>query len=275
MRLLYPSHPLKTAQPDEQFAEEVMAVRAAGFEVSFFSLEKFQTEEFRVIPPLLSNETVLYRGWMLSASEYEALEQKLNRVGASPLVSTDAYLATHYLPNWYPHIKDLTPETRIYPPDCDIEAELRALNWSAFFIKDYVKSLKTSVGSRISKPEEVSAVVSEMVRFRGTIEGGFCVRRIEDFLPGTDSIPWMSHNVRTARGESWRQATARFPISSDGRRLTLPQCWPSGSANCLDSREGMADSIVNESGIYSERHPGPAAVAAVAQAGQLCHFTAR
>ena len=49
-----------------------------------------------------------------------------------------------------------------------------------------VKSLKTSVGSRISKPEQVSAVVAEMQRFRGVIEGGFCVRRVESFLPETE-----------------------------------------------------------------------------------------
>ena len=186
MHLLYPSHPLKAAQPDEQFAEEVAAVRGACFEVSFFSLENFQIGEFRAVPPIPADKTILYRGWMLSASEYKALELELTRSGAKLVISTDAYLACHHLPQWYPHIKDLTPETRIFPLNCDLETELRALNWPAFFIKDYVKSLKTSLGSRISKPEQVSAVVSEMRRFRGTIEGGFCIRRIEEFLPQTE-----------------------------------------------------------------------------------------
>jgi hypothetical protein len=186
MHLLYPSHPLKAVQPDEQFAPEVEAVRAAGFEISLFSVERFQNGEFRAVPAVPRDENILYRGWMLSAPEYEALELELNRVGAKPLVSTAGYLASHYLPNWYPHVKDLTPETRVYPLDCDLEAELRALNWPAFFIKDYVKSLKTSIGSYISKPEQISQVVSEMRRFRGTIEGGFCVRRVEDFLARTE-----------------------------------------------------------------------------------------
>jgi len=65
-----------------------------------------------------------------------------------------------------PHIKDLTPETHIYPPDCDLITELRALDWPEYFIKDYVKSLKTSVGSRISNPQQVSALVEDMQRFR-------------------------------------------------------------------------------------------------------------
>jgi hypothetical protein len=186
MHLVYPSHPLKTAQPDEQFVEEVMAIRDARFGASFFSLDNFQNREFRIIPSIPGDESVLYRGWMLAGPEYKALESELARSGASFLVSSDAYLANHHLPNWYPHIKDLTPETRIYPADCDLEAELRALNWPGFFIKDYVKSLKTSVGSRIFKPEQVSVVISEMRRFRGTIEGGFCVRRVEEFLPQTE-----------------------------------------------------------------------------------------
>lgn len=186
MHLLYPSHPLKTAQPDEQFAEEAAAVRGAGFEISFFSLENFQIGEFRAVPPIPKGKIVLYRGWMLTASEYKFLESELTRLGAKSLVSTDAYLANHHLPQWYPHIKDLTPETRIYPPNCDLEAELRALDWPAFFIKDYVKSLKTSLGSRVSEPEQVSAIVSEMRHFRGTIEGGFCVRRVEEFVPQTE-----------------------------------------------------------------------------------------
>lgn len=102
------------------------------------------------------------------------------------MVDRTAYLANHHLPNWYPQVADLTPETRIFPADCDMEAELRTLGWTEFFIKDYVKSLKTSSGSRVSKPEQVSELVAGMRRFRGSIEGGFCVRRVEDFLPDSE-----------------------------------------------------------------------------------------
>ena len=186
MHLLYPSNPLRPRHPDDQFAAEVEAVRSASFEVSLFSMESFQAGEFHTVPPLPSATDVLYRGWMLSASEYEAFVSALVRSGARPLVSLDAYLASHYLPNWYPCIKDLTPETHIYPPDCDLITELRALDWPEYFIKDYVKSLKTSVGSRISNPQQVSALVEDMKRFRGAIEGGFCVRRVESFLPDTE-----------------------------------------------------------------------------------------
>lgn len=186
MNLLYPSSPLRNSQPDEQYASEVSAVRDAGFEVSLFSFEDFQNGQFRTRPILASTSEILYRGWMLSAEEYLRLEDAVSRSGACLATSAAAYLSNHHLPNWYPQLVDLTPDTRIFPIDCDLAAELRALNWTEFFIKDYVKSLKTSVGSRISKPEQAVALVADMRRFRGNIEGGFCVRQVEKFLPNTE-----------------------------------------------------------------------------------------
>jgi hypothetical protein len=186
MHLLYPSSPLSARQPDEQYAAEVDAVRAVGFGVSLFSLEDFQGGTFRAFPSLPSSSDILYRGWMLSGTEYEAFVSALAHAEARAAIDLQTYLGSHHLPSWYASLADLTPETRVYPPDCDLQAELRALSWSEFFIKDYVKSLKTSVGSRITKPEQVAAVVADMRRFRGVIEGGFCVRRVESFLPDTE-----------------------------------------------------------------------------------------
>lgn len=186
MHVVYPSNPLQAKQPDEQFLAEVEAVRSVGFEISLFSMEDFQVGEFCAVPPLPTGVDVFYRGWMMSATEYEFLVSNLANAGDKPLSSIDDYLSSHHLPNWYSKIQDLTPETRILPRDCNLEAELRALAWPEYFIKDYVKSLKTSVGSRISKPEQVSTVVAEMQKYRGVIEGGFCIRRVENFLPDTE-----------------------------------------------------------------------------------------
>jgi hypothetical protein len=186
VHVLYPNNPLRAHQPDEHFAAEVDAVRAAGFQVSLFPLEDFQAGTFRANPALPVDTEILYRGWMLTATEYAAFVSAICRAGAMPAIELQAYLSSHYLPAWYPSLADLTLETRVYPPDCDLEAELKALAWPEFFIKDYVKSLKTSVGSRITSPEHVMRVVAEMRRFRGAIEGGFCVRRVESFLPDTE-----------------------------------------------------------------------------------------
>ncbi len=110
----------------------------------------------------------------------------IDSMSAKPHTSLANYLATHYLPNWYELLAEFTPETKFYPLDDDLEYELNILGWDKFFIKDYVKSLKTSVGAIVSDPSEIQTVITQMQKFRGRIEGGICVRRVEDFIPETE-----------------------------------------------------------------------------------------
>jgi len=62
---------------------------------------------------------------------------------------------------------------------------LRRLGWEKFFVKDHLKSLKTSVCSIIEDPEQIKTVVSEMEEYRVFIEGGLNIRRVEDFIAGS------------------------------------------------------------------------------------------
>jgi ATP-grasp domain, R2K clade family 3 len=177
---LFPAHPLKAAAVEEMFADQLAALRELGYSASLCPDAVIHGgKPLRNVP---AGATVVYRGWMLNASEYGRLAQAVTTASATPFTSPGAYLATHHLPNWYPLIADFTPETRVLPPAADWETELRSLGWEAFFIKDYVKSLKTSRGSIVRDPSEIGAVVAEMERFRGEIEGGLCVRRVESFV---------------------------------------------------------------------------------------------
>jgi hypothetical protein len=123
---------------------------------------------------------------MVKGEEYTAFAGAIEQCGAKPFTSPQEYLATHHLPNWYPLLADLTPETRVFPADADIVAELRALGWGAYFLKDYVKSLKTGRGSIMREPADAPAVLAEMQEYRGEIEGGICVRRVEEFTPESE-----------------------------------------------------------------------------------------
>jgi hypothetical protein len=162
------------------FADQLAAIREAGYSASLCPDSVVQNNKpLRNLPPAA---TVVFRGWMLNAIEYERLSQAIGSASATPFTSTDSYLAAHHLPNWYPLIAEFTPETRVLARDADWESELRSLGWEAFFIKDYVKSLKTSRGSIVRDPSEIDSVVAEMERFRGEIEGGLCVRRVEPFI---------------------------------------------------------------------------------------------
>ena len=51
------------------------------------------------------------------------------------------------------------------------------MGWGGqYFLKDYVKSLKTA-RRIVREPEEAPAVIAEMREYRDEIEGGICVRR--------------------------------------------------------------------------------------------------
>ena len=185
MHFLFPSDPLEPRLPDEQFRDQFAEVQKCGLGASIVCLEELGVTKRRAhqIP---AGATVVYRGWMLSPAEYEQLVAHIRAYGATPFISLETYLASHYLPNWYPLIREHTAETMVFPADCDLVEQLKRLGWGKFFIKDYVKSLKTSVGSVVSKPEDVALVLSEMQKYRGIIEGGICVRRFEEYVPNSE-----------------------------------------------------------------------------------------
>jgi hypothetical protein len=201
LHFLFPSDPLDAKEADDIFRKQAGAMRQLGFGVSLFSLEELQIGNFKIRGPIPQGATVVYRGWMMEAAEYQKLVELIRSRGAMPLTSLNAYLSCHHLPNWYPLISDFTAETRIFPVDCDLSGELPTLGWNKFFLKDYVKSLKTSVGSVVSKPEEVATVLAEMKKFRGTIEGGICVRRFESFRNGSETRYFVIQGVPHASSD--------------------------------------------------------------------------
>ncbi len=193
MQFLFPSDYFSVKKPDEGFIDQVSCFRSARFETSVISLENLGTAASKIIPQPATDDPIVYRGWMLSAADYGTLVETVERTGCSMLISQDQYLSTHYLPNWYGLINDLTPETRFFSIEDDLEQALRCLGWDGFFIKDYVKSLKTSIGARINDPAAIGMVIAEMEKFRGQIEGGICVRRLEDFRVETEQRYFVLH----------------------------------------------------------------------------------
>jgi hypothetical protein len=159
---------------------------AAGHSVHLIDTEALNSGPSRIRPEFETGAHVVYRGWMLTHSEYVRLAASVEQAGGSCSTSPKEYLATHYLPSWCQIVKDYTPETVFFDTDADLAPELRRLGWRRFFIKDHVKSLKTSVGSIIEDPEQIKTVVSEMEKYRGFIEGGLCIRRVEDFIAGSE-----------------------------------------------------------------------------------------
>jgi ATP-grasp domain, R2K clade family 3 len=186
MLFLFPSDYFNFKLVDEMYRSELQSLQEAGFATATISIESLATRSPKVHPVISPNIDVIYRGWMLNPGEYGLLSDAIERMGAKVYTAPITYLATHYLPNWYHLLTDFTPETKFYSLADDLEAELTKLGWEKFFIKDYVKSLKTSVGAILSHPAEIQTVIAQMQKFRGSIEGGICVRQVEDFIATTE-----------------------------------------------------------------------------------------
>lgn len=168
------------------FRDQAQAMKAAGHDAHLIDTEALTSGPSRVRPPFEPGAHVVYRGWMLTYGEYVNLAASVEPAGGICFTSPQEYVTTHYLPNWYAAVKDYTPETVFLDADADLVSELRRLGWQRFFVKDHVKSLKTSVGSIIEDPKQIETVVSEMEKYRGFIEGGLCIRRIEDFIADSE-----------------------------------------------------------------------------------------
>ena len=185
-RVLAPAHPLRRGVADELVEDEVAALRALGVPVSLFAEDALEQGELRPRPALEPGDVVLYRGWMKTLPAYGVLASEATRLGASLLTSPEDYARCHHLPGWYEHCRDVTPETRFFAADADLEVELASLDWPAYFVKDFVKSLTTSRGSIAKSPSEAAEIARAIAATRGAIEGGLCVRRLERFVEETE-----------------------------------------------------------------------------------------
>ncbi|MDX8399027.1 MAG: ATP-grasp domain-containing protein, partial [Gallionellaceae bacterium] len=153
---------------------------------SIYSAEDFESGEFKPRPPLTQGDKVIYRGWMLTPDSYAKLQVAIESHGGKVLTSLAQYRHCHYLPEWYPICEDITPKTIILNKNTDFKSALATKEWSAYFVKDFVKSLTTSRGSVAKTPDEVTEIVSLIEKYRGQIEGGVCVRQFEDLCPETE-----------------------------------------------------------------------------------------
>jgi len=186
MRLLYPCDPFEKKKPDEAYAEEHDAAVAAGISCSLYSAEDFETGRFDPRPSLEVGATDIYRGWMMQPNAYAAFQAAIESKGAQVLTTADQYRNCHHLPEWYSLCEGLTPRTVFLEKNADFPGSLKDLGWTAYFVKDYVKSLTTARGSIARSAAEIPEIVGLIEKYRGQNEGGICVREYEKLLPETE-----------------------------------------------------------------------------------------
>jgi hypothetical protein len=229
MRVLYPKNPLDKTQADEPYQEEFMAVRSAGYQCSLFDVDALVFEEFKPHPKIQAGESVLYRGWMLNPKGYLNLIAQIERQGGQPITSYANYLRCHHLPGWYEQCLRFTAETYFFEADEELEARVEKLGWDRYFVKDFVKSNTAERGSIANSPADVRTIVEQIAMYRGEIEGGVAIRRVEDYRPHTERRYFVVRGV---------------PYASDGEIPGLVQ----EIARCIDAPFYSVDVIETSSG---------------------------
>src|SRR5208282_4594070 len=112
MNILFPASPINPRHIDEAWAPEAEAALAEGFTVGRVDLEAILGGEIRV-RDLPETGPVMYRGWLMTPSRYEALHEHLGKRLVTP---PEAYNVAYHLPNWYLLFAEGdTPRTLVVP----------------------------------------------------------------------------------------------------------------------------------------------------------------
>ncbi|MBA0197222.1 ATP-grasp domain-containing protein [Pectobacterium brasiliense] len=182
MNIIYPSDYFDNSKVDDIFEEEYHSAKKSGLSCLLLSTQHVSNGKYKFSKDITPNTPVIWRGWMLKSDEYKKLSDAVPQNGGNMLVSLEDYLSSHHITGWYKSCEKYTPDTVFVKEDDDFDQIINQLKWPAYFVKDYVKSLTTSRGSIAKNAEEIREIISSIKKFRGDIEGGISLRKVEDII---------------------------------------------------------------------------------------------
>lgn len=201
MKILYPSDPFDKNSSEKIYLAEFNKASEKGISRLLFLPDDFEMGIFRTIPKIEKGDKILYRGWMLTVEQYQLLEKAVSSKGAKLIVNTEKYQLSHYLPKWYPLCSEFTPESIFFNTKEDLLANLPQLDWNAYFVKDYVKSLTTERGSIAKNKDEIFEILNLIEKYRGSLEGGISLRRVEKFCDESEERYFIANGKAFSRND--------------------------------------------------------------------------
>lgn len=210
-----PSHP---QDDDDGFESELFAIDQLELEAHVLPFEPLVLDEpWRALEdlPEPAGRRYVLRSWILTAEEYEALDDAMTERGDFLYSSPEEYRAALHLPEWAPALGAHTPAS-IWTEGEDAEEAyalaLEELGPPPWILKDWVKSAKEHWADACFVPEgstkaEFLATADRLHTLRGArFEGGFVVRRFEALRPTTHRTPERTipeeHRVIFVEGEA-------------------------------------------------------------------------
>ncbi|QEL16587.1 ATP-grasp domain-containing protein [Limnoglobus roseus] len=147
MILLFPQNPLMRKLPESIFESEFDAAQSLGLKCLLFAEELISLEgidhALKRLPEGNGDE-ILYRGWIFREEVYRQFHDALLARGHRLVSSPAQYAEVTYFPNYYPKIRDCSPEAvwTDKPDAYSAWSASRKLGDGPFVLKDHIKSAK-------------------------------------------------------------------------------------------------------------------------------------
>lgn len=153
MIILFCCEPFNLNSVDQDYIEEYKTAKCNGFRTYLISYEDLVDDHnvnnaIKKVSKQETTQSAIYRGWMLTDTQYELLYEALLSKNVKLINSPHEYCYCHYLPNNYNLIKAQTPKSIWCSVDDftnrygQLRLRLDDFSGKSLFIKDYVKSRK-------------------------------------------------------------------------------------------------------------------------------------
>ncbi len=192
MEIIFCADPLNPKSVDSDYVREVQAVSACSLPYSIVNYEALVNDNdisraLKQIPKTQNCRPAIYRGWMMTPDKYATLYHALENEGVKLINTPAQYQHSHYLPENYPVIQNVTPKTVWIKKGDDFSSKaimkiLDPFGTRPVILKDYVKSQKhywheacfiPSAANKVA----VSKVVQRFLELQGgQLEGGLVFR---------------------------------------------------------------------------------------------------
>ncbi len=199
MKIVFCNDDLTPRAVDSCYEKESVAASNAGlhFElVDFSAVRKGDANSaVRLVKMASELEAAIYRGWMLTPSEYELMYDALVLRNIRLINSPKEYSRCHWLPNSYSAIEGHTPRTVwMQTPSTlwdmgSVTELLTQFGTAPVIVKDYVKSRKHEWNEACFIPnasdgETVRRIVSRFIELQDDdLQGGLVFREFVEFEP--------------------------------------------------------------------------------------------
>lgn len=196
--MLFPADALRPRTPDEHFAPEARAARELGVAVALVDHDALARggAAGRAVSQVPDGPAeAVYRGWMLDSPRYAEFAAALAARDVRLRTDAEQYRTAHELPGWYPALAAVTPESvwTAGTDRADLDAARERLGPGPGVLRDYTKSMKHHWAEAMFVPDLADAaaawaVAARFHELREDVQGGFVLRRFEEF--GAETRTW-------------------------------------------------------------------------------------